>query len=448
MPMNIPEIFRAGGFEIIEADGHDFQSLWHALKKAHEVKGKPILIMGHTIMGKGVESMEPEGKNFKSTWHGQAPKPEDADKELEKLTLSSEEKKLISDFLPLIKWKPENKESPKNLTKLEINTGTPLLYEKEVVTDCRSAYGKALVDLAKLNPEILGLTADLRSSVKTDYLNDHFPDRHIECGIAEQHMVSAAGGLSLKGFIPFTSTFGAFLSSRAKDQARVNDINRTNVKMVATHCGLSVGEDGPTHQAIDDLTSFLGMFNTHVIEAIDPNHTDRVIRYIASHYGNFYIRMGRHKFPIITKQDGTPYYDQNYKYEYGKTDLIREGNDLTIAASGPMVYNALQALQQIKTNNPNISIELIAISSIKKFDQTILNSIKKTKKLLTIEDHNAISGLSSQISKFIIENDFKPEKFESLAVKEYQLSGTSQELYKHVGLDIESIAKKSLEMYK
>jgi len=156
-------------------------------------------------------------------------------------------------------------------------------------------------------------------------------------------MISLAGGMSLSGFVPFASTFGAFISSRAKDQARVNDINQTNVKMVATHCGLSVGEDGPTHQAIDDMGSFLGMFNTHVIEPADPNHCDRIIRYIASHYGNFYVRMGRHKIPVLTKEDGSLLYGEDYQYEYGKTEVLRSGSTVTIVASGSVVSEALAA---------------------------------------------------------------------------------------------------------
>ena len=138
-------------------------------------------------------------------------------------------------------------------------------------------------------------------------MKKEFPERHIECGIAEQHMMSASGGLSLLGLVPFCSTFGAFMTSRAKDQARVNDINETNVKMVATHCGLSVGEDGPTHQVIDDISSFAGFFHTKIFEPADPNQCDRMIRAVAAMNGNVYVRMGRAKIPVITKEDGTAF---------------------------------------------------------------------------------------------------------------------------------------------
>jgi transketolase len=261
-------------------------------------------------------------------------------------------------------------------------------------------------------------------------------------------MVSAAGGFSFHGFIPFASTFGAFFSSRAKDQARVNDINNTNVKMVATHCGLSVGEDGPTHQAIDDAGSFLGMFNTMVIEPADPNQTDRIIRYITGHYGNFYVRMGRHKFPVVTKGNGEIFYDNNYQYEYGKCDIIREGIDLTIAATGACVNEAIQAYNKLKEQAPELSIEIVAVTSIKKFDDTLINSIKKTGKVLTVEDHNKISGLSTQLAGHLTLKGIETKTFKSLGVNEYQLSGTSEQLYKAARIDSGSIAETCIQILK
>lgn len=481
MPIDIVKTFESADWEIMEADGHDFQALWKCIERAYSKKGKPIVIVGHTIMGKGVDFMEVEGRAHKATWHGNAPKPEQADLALKQLELTEEEKKRIEDFLPLIRWKPEK---GSGLIKGSIDTKNsdlidakrvdtahtfamnvaatdekrldPIVYGVETLTDCRTAYGKALLDLAKRNPRILALTADLKASVMTKFVDEQLPSQHIECGIAEQHMVSMAGGLSLSGFIPFASTFGAFMTSRAKDQARVNDINRTNVKMVATHCGLSVGEDGPTHQAIDDMGSFLGFFNTMIIEPADPNHTDRIIRYVASHYGNFYVRMGRHKFPVITKEDGSIFYDRNYIYEYGKTDIIREGKDLTIVASGAMVQEAIKArkiFQEKYRNTPNYdissyldekkdfrpSIEIIAVSSIKKFDDTLFNSVKKTRKVITVEDHNTYSGLGSQLARTFAEEGIKVEKFRIIGVREYQLSGKVEELYEKAGIACKDI---------
>lgn len=446
MPLNLPEIFKAAGWHVLEVDGHDFSSMWKAIAEANEVKGKPTVIIGETIMGKGVSFMEAEGQGHKSTWHGNAPKPDQAGIALKELELTPEERTLAEKINHLTKWTPDLPEFVDSLTPIGINTGTPILYSSETMTDSRTAYGQALLDLAKNNREIIAISADLRGSVMTKFVASELSEQHFEVGIAEQHMVSLAGGFSLSGMIPFASTFGAFMSSRAKDQARVNDINRTNVKMVATHCGLSVGEDGPTHQAIDDMTSFLGMFNTMIIEPADPNQCDRIIRYIASHYGNFYVRMGRHKYPIITKEDGTPFYGTDYKYTYGKSDVIREGKDLTIVASGATIPEALQAINTLKESNPDYSIELVAVSSIKHFDQTLKESIAKTGKVLTCEDHNLQSGLSSQLAKYILKNKLDVWAFENTGVSEYQLSGKQKDLYEHVGLSANAIKKLCLKM--
>jgi transketolase len=441
MPLDIKSIFKAAKWNVIEVNGHDFQDMWTALDEAYKVKSGPTVIIGNTIMGKGVSYMEKQWLEKKSTWHGNAPSQAQATEALSELSMSADQKKLVANFQKEIKWQPEHPQFTANLTKNDINTGEPILYDSSTLMDCRTAYGKALVSLARLNPEIVGLAADLRASVMTKFLAEEFADRHIECGIAEQNMVSVAGGLSMAGLIPFCSTFGAFMSSRAKDQARVNDINKTNVKMVATHCGLSVGEDGPTHQAIDDTGSFLGMFNTMTIEPADPNHCDRIIRYIASHYGNFYVRMGRHKIPAILTEDGKPFYDENYKYEYGKCDLLRKGKDITIAATGPMVTEALIASENLKTSHPKLSVEIIAVSSIKKFDQTLLDSVSKTRKLITVEDHNTFSGLGSTLARHLLKEGIKLEKFHTLGVSEYQLSGKPQELYAAAGINAEAIQK-------
>lgn len=433
--IDIHKTFEAGNWEVIEINAHDYQEIWSALSKAQNAT-KPVVIIGNSIMGKGVDFMEITGENHQSTWHGNAPKPEQIEASLEKLNLTEEEKALLDDLRTGIKWRPEHPNFKELLSPININTGTPIRYGIEESVDCRSAYGHALLDLAKHNKEIIALTADLQGSVMTKFVANELPKQYVECGIAEQHMISAAGGFSLAGFIPFASTFGAFIASRAKDQARVNDINQCNVKMVATHCGLSVGEDGPTHQAIDDTGSFLGMFNTMTIEPACPNQTDAIIRYIASHYGNFYVRMGRHKFPVITKEDGSLFYDENYQYQYGKSDLIRSGEAVTVVATGPCVYEAIKAREE-----SGIDMEIIAVSCIKDLDETLLHSIKKTGKVITVEDHNALSGLGGQLAKYLVENKIQPESYKELNVDHYQLSGKAPELYKAAGIDAEAIIK-------
>ncbi len=440
MPLTPKAQWEAAGWHIIEVDGHNFQDMWRGLNEAHAVTDKPILLLAHTVMGKGVGFMEQAGLEHKADWHGKAPKENQAAPALAELKLSSEEETLLENFRKTqIKWTPEQPNFPSLLSQVEVKNGTPVEYPIDQLTDCRTAYGKALLDLAKHNEQVVALTADLADSVKTNYVKEEIPERHIECGIAEQHMVSCSGGLSLAGFIPFCSTFGAFMTSRAKDQARVNDINQANVKMVATHCGLSVGEDGPTHQAIDDMGSMLGLFNTMVIEPADANHCDRIIRYIASHYGNFYVRMGRHKLPILVKEDGTALFGKDYMYEYGRCDVLRSGSDITLVASGSVASEALKAVDELQTQKDAPSVELIIVSSLKKFDETLFTSIKKTKRVITVEDHGTRSGVGSQLARELILRNIAVEKFEMMGVEEYQLSGDVLELYDAAGISARHI---------
>ncbi|NCP67266.1 transketolase [bacterium] len=436
MPVDVAAIFAACGWDVLEIDGHDHEALLTAIN--HE-SDKPVMIVGQTIMGYGVPMMESAGRNDKADWHGKAPSRDDIKAQLEtpELTLSAEEEAQLDNFRKDVKFNPGKNSFTTTGTPLnEVSAGEAIVYDQDTLTDCRSAYGKALLSLAQANETVLAGTADLGGSVMTKFVKSELPDQHIEFGICEQNMVSVAGGLSFSGFTPFVSTFGAFMSSRAKDQARVNDINQTNVKMVSTHCGLSVGEDGPTHQAIDDMGSFLGMFNTMVAEPADPNQCDRIIRYMATHYGNCYVRMGRHKLPVLTKADGSILFDKDYQYSYGRTDILREGSALTIVASGPMVIEAQKAVEAA-----GIDAEILIASSPKQFDDGLKKSLEKTGKVMVIEDHNAKSGFASQVTLYAAQNNITLHKFKSIAVGEYQLSGSPAELYDSAG-----IGSKAIEM--
>ncbi len=431
MPINIAGHYNAAGWHVQEVDGHDLQALWEAIQKAEAVTDRPSVILGKTVMGKGIEFMEGKGLEKKPDWHGKSPKKEDASIAVALIALSAEEQAALDQGISNLKIAIR---TPEGVEVAAVNPGTPKTYGVDVFTDCRGAYGAALADLATLNPHVLAMTADLAESVKTDGVKKLFPERHIECGIAEQHMVSTAGGLSLRGFVPFCSTFGAFMTSRAKDQARVNDLNETNVKMVATHCGLSVGEDGPTHQAIEDLSSFEGFMHTTLLEPCDPNQCDRIIRHVASTIGNFYVRMGRAKLPILTKTDGTPFFGEGYTFKPGKADVIREGNRATIVASGPMVTYALQAAEALGGD-----IEVIAVSSFKPFDEeTVVNSARKTGRVVTAQDHHIKTGLGRLVKEALF-NHLVQVPIKVLGVSEYQLSGTADELYEKSGLSVKAI---------
>jgi transketolase len=439
MPIDVVEFFKSKNWKVVEVDGHDYEQLWAALHSQCK-KGRPLAIIGKTVMGHGVPGMEEDGKALLSKWHGNAPKPEMADEILSQLKITNDELQVLEAFRKDRAFKPQKNRVVENLCKNKlINTGEPKLYSKEMITDCRSAYGDALADIISKNKNVVAMAADLSESVKTSTAQKIRPDQYIECGIMEQHMVSCAGGMSLYGYIPFASTFGAFLTSRAKDQGRVNDINQTNVKMVATHCGLSVGEDGPTHQSIDDMGIMMGHLNTNICEPADPNHCDRIIRYVAGHDGNFYVRMGRAKLATLLDEKGNVFFDTDYPYKYGKCDLFRSGSKVTIVATGPMVHEALKARESY--SKPE-AVEIVIVSSIKRFDDTLLKSLKKTGRVITVEDHNPYNGLAASLSRYILENGIAIQSFASLGVREYQLSGKPEDLYHNAKIDSDAVLEK------
>jgi transketolase len=452
LPFNLGGHFRAAGWLVLEADGHDFRSLWRAYRRAQRSVGKPVLILAKTVMGRGVAFMEEEARAGRSTWHGKAPSPQQIDALLPHFALNPREQKVLASFLSglppdfgdfvrrsvnsarAFAQSPAVSELPRRG-----NPGRPRLYEAGEELECRTAYSQALLDLAKSNPRLVALTADLRESVKTGLLAEHYPARHLECGIAEQLMVSLAGGLSLCGYLPFVSTYAVFFGSRARDQVRVNDINATAVKMVATHSGISVGEDGPTHQAIDDFGSLMGFFNTRLLEPADANQTDRMLRHLVTHDGNYYLRLGRQKLPIVTRPDGKPFYGLNYRYRYGRSDLLRRGRRLTVLAMGAMVHAALGAWEQLSARGK--AFDLLAVTSPRDFDATLLSALRRNPLVLTVEDHNPDCGLYSQIAILIQRKKLPVKLLDGIGVRRYQQSGTWQELYARAGLDAKSIVR-------
>lgn len=480
MPTNISGHYRAAGWEVIEVDGHDYQAMWNALSRAKSMqlqssvdglsgeRGKPVCLLATTVMGKGVSFMEEAANGGKASWHGSTTNKELTEKALSELIVSDEERAMIDGFLAQFGGSLKEKIFSYDLIEggslMEgVNVGTPKEYPVgSEMFDCRGAYGNALTDLAGLNLNVVALTADLAGSVKTDGVKKAFPERHIECGISEQHMVSASGGLSLRGFIPFCSTFGAFMTSRAKDQARVNDINEANVKMVSTHCGLSVGEDGPTHQAIDDIGSFLGFFHTWIFEPADANQCDRIIRKVASIYGNVYVRMGRSKLPVLAREgaDGVAsteaFFGGDYEFEIGRADVVRAGSDMTIVATGPMVERALQVRELLKADG--VSVEVVAVSSLRPFDtETVAKSAKKTGAVLTVEDHNPDIGLGMLTTSALVQEGVVANAgvsgdsslpLATMGVRKYQLSGTADELYEEAGLGVKAIADAAMKLVK
>ena len=250
--------------------------------------------------------------------------------------------------------------------------------------------------------------------------------------------------MSCEKLVTFFSTFGSFAVSEVYNQNRLNDFNHSNVKVVATHVGLDVGEDGPTHQCIDYLGLMKNYFRFSVFMPADPNQTDRIIRHIAVQPGNCFVGMGRSKTPTITREDGSIYYDANYVFTPGHADWLRCGPDATIITYGALTPACIEAWELLKKAGKSVGV--LNMASLLPLDkEAVLSAARKSGAIVTVEDHHVETGLGASVATVLLDNGLAP-KMQRLGVQRYGGSGKPSDLYKQQGLDAESIAKTVLGM--
>ncbi len=298
--------------------------------------------------------------------------------------------------------------------------------------DTRSGFGNALLELGKTNKNIVALTADLAGSLKMNAFAEAFPERFFDVGIQEANMMGMAAGLTLEGKIPFAGTFAEFASGRVYDQVRQSiAYSEKNVKIAASHSGLTVGEDGATHQALEDIGMMKMLPGMTVINTCDYNQTYQATLAVARYKGPVYLRFGRPKVPNFTPSD--------MPFEIGKAWLMRKGTDVTLIATGHLVWEAVEATEKLEADG--ISVELINIHTIKPLDQaSVLNSVKKTGAVVTAEEHNRLGGLGESIAGLLAKHYPVPQEFVAVDDR-FGESGEGFELMKKFGLDAEGIYK-------
>ena len=305
---------------------------------------------------------------------------------------------------------------------------------KKIAT--RQSYGETLAELGKENEKIVVLDADLSTATKTNIFAQEFPNRFFDMGISEQDMMSTAAGLASAGQIPYASTFAVFVAGRAYDQIR-NSIcyPNQNVKICATHAGITVGEDGATHQMLEDIGLMRGLPNMTVLCTSDDIETKWAVNAISEIEGPVYLRLCRLATPVI--------YDENQKFEIGKGIQIGEGKDATVIATGVAVSEALKAKEELEKEN--INIRVIDIHTIKPIDKDlIIKCAKETNKIITIEDHSVINGLGSAVCE-VLSTDY-PTKVIRMGIKDtFGKSGKAEELLAYFGITARNIVEKVKE---
>jgi len=293
----------------------------------------------------------------------------------------------------------------------------------------RDAYGKTLVELGRENPDIVMLDADLCRSTMTQFFAAEFPERSFDCGIAEQNMIGIAAGLAAAGKIPFASTFAVFVPGRCYDQIRMSIAQpKLNVKLVTTHGGITVGEDGTSHQSVEDLALITSFPGFTVIVPADAIETVQAVRAAAASYGPFYIRLPRPKLPLV--------YDRSYRFQLGKAVTLRQGGQATIIAIGVMVTAALEAAANLKREG--IDCRVLSMPTLKPVDEAAIIAATETGAIVTTEEHLEHGGLGSAVARVVARHRTVPMEF--VAIKDtYAKSGKPGQLLERYGLTAKDI---------
>ncbi len=312
-------------------------------------------------------------------------------------------------------------------------------YTDQGKKDTRSGFGAGMTELGRKNPKVVSLCADLVGSLKLDQFIEENPDRFFQVGIAEANMMGIAAGLTIGGYIPFTGTFANFSTGRVYDQIRQSiAYSGKNVKICASHAGLTLGEDGATHQILEDIGLMKMLPGMTVINTCDFNQTKAATLAIADHDGPVYLRFGRPKVPNFTAPD--------QEFHIGKAVMLNEGTDVTIVATGHLVWEALEAAEALEQEG--ISAEVINIHTIKPLDEeALLASVRKTGCVVTCEEHNFLGGLGESVARTLTLHHPAPQEF--VATRDtFGESGTSDQLMEKYGLDNKAIRKAVLQVLK
>ncbi len=414
------------GWHTLIVDGHDHEALLAAFNEAARATGKPTVVLARTLKGKGISFVED-----RPDWHGKAlKKGEESQRALDELA-----RQLVSGAgEPVIRPLP----SPPPPGEGRVRAMAPPTYKPTDSVATREAFGTALVALGEANPLVIGLDADVKNSTFTEKFGKQFPERFFEGFIAEQNMIGAAVGLAASGKIPFAATFACFLT-RAYDFIRMAAISHSNIKLMGSHAGVSIGEDGPSQMGLEDLAMMAAQPGFVVLYPADAVCTHRLVEAAAAHQGPVYIRTGRPKSPIL--------YGNEETFHVGGSKVLKQSasDRLTVVAAGITVFEALKAYDALKA--AGIAVRIIDLYSIVPIDRgTLLESGRATQgRMLTVEDHYAHGGLGDAVLSAVGSEGIRVHK---LAVREIPHSGKPDELVDRYGISARAIVEAATRISK
>lgn len=434
MPQNLEAEWLASGWDVLHADGHSHADIYAACHTACS-SDRPTVILAHTVMGKGVPDIEDRYE-----YHGKILSRDHCRSALETLNMPSDILHVSDDRCIVPRHPPESGDAHTSIES-QVCMGSPRIYSEP--TACRDGFGNALEDLAVCNQDvpIAVFDCDLAESVKTDLYARIRPQGFFQCGIQEHSAAVMAGAASISGVLAFYADFAVFALDEAYNQQRLNDINDTSIKLILTHCGLDVGEDGKTHQCIDYIGLAAGLNGFKLIIPADANQADRATRYIAATPGRFILAMGRSKMPLITDLTGAPMFGGSYAFEYGSADWIRDGSDGTIIVLGNMVPQALDVRKRLL--DEGVSVGALNLPCPLDLDGASLRKAAGMGFIVTYEDHCVRTGIGSLAAQYLMDNDMRC-KLMRFGVTSYGVSGSAEDNYRLQGLDAESVSESIL----
>ncbi len=445
MPTNIKALYTACGWHVEEIDGHNFKQILPTINSATKID-RPVLVILNTTMGKGVSFME-----NKHGYHGAPTNDELYAEACAELGVAGDLDKYRSQ-----RWGYNYTKYTLENPAINMQVGFPKVYPAGTKTDNRSAFGNAIhsvissqetaIDVKQNTDEqpqrLIAFDCDLLGSVKLGDVAKNYPNCFYQAGIMEHHVVSTVGAMSVSGIVPFFAGFGMFNLIESYNQNRMNDINGSNVKLAATHCGVDVGEDGKTHHCVDYLALVRNLPNFKLYAPADANQTDRIVRQAAREYGNVFIAMGRSPIPTITNEDGTVFFDENYRVEYGKVDTLRKG-DFPLLAYGQMTYRAIEAYNILKGDDATsgLSVGVHNVATPLHIDENEITRLAKSGVIFTYEDHLYQGGLFATVSTAVARLGLNC-RVVPFGISYYAPCGASEDIYKTLGLDPETVAEK------
>lgn len=433
MPVNIKDNFLADGWRVLEISGHDFEEIFEAIGKSLADKDNPYAIIAETVIGKGVSFMENQRE-----FHGRALTMDEAAKALTELAVDND----IDAILNSRNSKKVRVYECHTAPLPEVITGPPQQYDKE--THPRAVFGTALKDIAGRNPQtpIAVFDCDLIESVKSGSFAKLLPGSFFQAGVSEHSTATIAGAVSINGVVAIWADFGVFAIDEVYNQMRLNDMNNTNLKVVATHLGYNVGPDGKTHHCIDYIGLLRGLFGFRLIVPGDPNQTDHAVRYAITQPGNYVLGISRAKMPAMLTAEGNLFYDSDYRFEYGKCDVIRQGKDCTVFTFGPMLPLAVTAWHRLQEDG--IAATVVNVPCPLHIDDDTITRAAGTGLIITYEDHIAHTGLGSTVEHALVHGRHQAHLVH-IGIDQYGVSGEHNDLYRKYGMDPDTLVRKIKE---